>query len=226
MTEKSKLSTLQAKEKVAYIWEYYKLFIIIFVCACAFIIYMAGLMRSAVKDYRFYATMVGTNADVGNDSGFYEGYLEYTGFDSTDEPVYFNSASYFDYSKDQGFGNTYYELVVTYIEAGVLDTLIMETEDLASFGESGRLLDLDKEECSSIREKYGQYFIYCTPYDEEYGDGEQVAVGIDISDSILATEYDIYEGGSCALGIGEYSHHLDAVEMFLDYIFEEGQNGK
>jgi hypothetical protein len=34
------------------------------------------------------------------------------------------------------------------------------------------------------------------------------------------TKYDIYEGKSCALGIGEYSNNLDAVEMFLDYVFE------
>jgi hypothetical protein len=220
MTEKSKLGTMRAKEKVAYIWEYYKLFLIAFVCACAFIIYMAGLMRNATADYRFYVTMVSTNADVGNHSRLYDGYLEYTGFDSTEEPVYFNSASYFDYLKNQGMGNTYYETLVTYIEAGTQDAVIMEPEALASFGESGRLLDLDKEECSSIREKYGQYFIYCTPYDTEYGDGGEVAVGIDISDSILMTEYEIYEDGGCALGIGEYSSNLDAVEMFLDYVFE------
>jgi hypothetical protein len=211
---------MKAKEKVAYIWEYYKLFIIIFVCACAFFVYMAGLMSTAVADYRFYVTMVGTTADVGNNSKFYDGYLEYTGFGTDETPVYFNSASFFDYSKDQGFGNTYYETLVTYIEAGTQDAVIMESEDLTSFGESGRLLDLDKEECSTIREKYGQYFIYCNPYDEEYSDGEQVAVGIDLSDSILVTKYDIYEGKSCALGIGEYSSNLDAVEMFLDYVFE------
>jgi hypothetical protein len=57
------------------------------------------------------------------------------------------------------------------------------------------------------------------PYDEEYGE-DQVPVGIDISDSILMTKYNLYPD-SCALGIGAYSEHLDAVEQFLDYIFEE-----
>jgi hypothetical protein len=221
MTEKSKLSTMQGKEKVAYIWDYYKLFIIIIVLACAFSIYMAGLMKNAVREYRFYVTIVGTNADVGNDSALYDGYLSYTGFDEKEDPVYFNDACYFDYLANQGFGNTYYETLVTYIEAGTQDAVIMEPEALASFGESGRLLDLDSEECSAIREKYGSYFIYCTPYDTEYGDGEPVAVGIDVSDSILMKDYAIYADGGCALGIGEYSSNLDAVEEFLDYIFAE-----
>jgi hypothetical protein len=52
-----------------------------------------------------------------------------------------------------------------------------------------------------------------------------VAVGIDLSDTVLMSEYEIYDD-SCALGIGEYSGHIDAVEMFLDYIFEEAEDGQ
>lgn len=224
MTEMSKLSTMRTKEKFAYIWDYYKLWIIAAVCACAFIIYMAGQAKNALSDYRFYVTMVGTNAGVGNDSKLYDGYLQYTGFDPSEEPVYFDNNCYFDYLSNKGVGNTYYERLVTYIEAGVQDAVIMEPEELASFGESGRLLDLEDERCSAIREKYGQYFIYCTPEDEEYRDGP-VAVGIDVSDSILMTEYQIYDTG-CALGISAYSRNVDAVEMFLAYIFGEVQDGQ
>jgi hypothetical protein len=215
---------MTGKEKVSYIWEYYKLFIIAFVCACAFIIYMAGLFGRDLVDYRFYATMVATNADVGNDSAFYDGFLDYTGFDTRTDPVYFDNECYFDYSKNSAIGNTYYERLVTYIEAGVNDVVIMDQDNLVSFGESGRLLDLDSESCISIKEKYGQYFVYCTPSDEDYG-SSQVAVGIDISDSVLMTEYSLYDD-SCALGIGEYSSHIDEVEMFLDYIFQEAQDGQ
>jgi hypothetical protein len=225
MTEKSKLSTLTGKEKVSYIWEYYKLFIIFIVCACAFLFYMASLFGRDLKDYRLYVTMVATNADVGNDSALHEGFISYAGFDEKTEPVYFDNECYFDYSKNNAVGNTYYERLVTYIEAGVQDAVIMETDDLVSFGESGRLIDLESESCEAIREKYGEYFIYCTPSDEEYAEGGQVAVGIDISESVLMKKYQIYDD-SCALGIGEYTKNVDAVEMFLDYIFEEADDGQ
>ena len=80
-------------------------------------------------------------------------------------------------------------------------------------------MDLDSEEYAAIKEKYGDRFLYCEPFDEEYSD-EPVAIGIDISDSILMTKYNIYPD-SCALGIGANSEHIEAVEAFLDYIFTE-----
>jgi hypothetical protein len=218
--EKSKMSTMTGKEKVSYIWEYYKLFIIIFVCACAFLVYMIKLTSRERIDYRLYVTMVATTADVGNDSDFQDGFLDYIGFDKKDYPVYFDNECYFDYSKNSAVGNSYYESLVTYIEAGIDDAVIMDRDNLTSFGESGRLLDLESESCESIREKYGEYFIYCDPYDEEYSDGKQVAVGIDLTGTKVMTKYKIYEE-SCALGIGEYTKNIDAVELFLDYLFEE-----
>jgi hypothetical protein len=224
-TEKSKLSTLTGKEKVSYIWEYYKLWIILLVGACAFLIYMIQLTSRERIDYRLYVTMVSTTADVGEDSKFQNSFLEYTGFSRKEYPVYFDDECYFDYAKNSAVGNSYYESLVTYIEAGINDAVIMDRDNLTSFGESGRLLDLDSEGCESIREKYGQYFIYCDPYDEEYADGEQVAVGIDLTGTELMTKYEIYED-SCALGIGEYTDSLDAVELFLDYLFEEAGDGQ
>ncbi|MCQ2500846.1 MAG: hypothetical protein MJ117_05825, partial [Lachnospiraceae bacterium] len=62
-------------------------------------------------------------------------------------------------------------------------------------------------------------FLYCEPFDEEYST-EPVAVGIDVSDSILMTKYHVYVN-SCALGIGAKSGDLEAVETFLDYIYAE-----
>ena len=48
-----------------------------------------------------------------------------------------------------------------------------------------------------------------------------VAVGIDVSDSILITKYHVYQD-SCALGIGAASKNLQEVEDFLDFILGEG----
>jgi hypothetical protein len=47
-----------------------------------------------------------------------------------------------------------------------------------------------------------------------------VPVGIDISDSILMSEYHLYSDG-CALGIGAQSSNIDAVQKFLEYIYDE-----
>ena len=220
-SEKKKILELEGKSRYQYIWQYYKLWIIAFCCLVFMIGYVGHHVRNTLSDHWFYITFVSTWADVGNGSELWDGYVDYSGYDTSEKLIDFNNESYFDYTKNHAQGNTYYELCVAHIESATLDAITMKTEEIVLFGETGRFLDLDSEECQSIKEKYGDRFVYCTPLDEEY-ESDHVAVGIDITDSILMEKYHLYEEGStCALAIGEYSQHLEAVEKFLDYIFEE-----
>ena len=107
-----------------------------------------------------------------------------------------------------------YHLPVTQLDHGWVNTAAMSVFE----GESGRLMDLRDERCGAIYEKYKDRLIYSIPYDKEYST-EPVPVGIDISDSILISKYHIYTDG-CALGIGAQSSNIEAVEKFLDYIYE------
>jgi hypothetical protein len=81
-------------------------------------------------------------------------------------------------------------------------------------------MDLNSQECAAIREKYADRLIYTEPNNEEYS-VEPVPVGIDVSDSLLMTKYHIYGGENCVLGIGAHTEHLDQVENFLDFVFQE-----
>ncbi|MDO4617727.1 MAG: hypothetical protein Q4B03_09815 [Lachnospiraceae bacterium] len=206
------------KEKIEYIWEYYYLWIIGIIAACCFIVFAVNRFFFSIKENWVYIMFNNTYAEVGTNSDLWEGYVEYTGYDTSEKNVIFNNASYFDY-KENVTGNSYFESFVAFTEAGTLDAVTMEADALTALGQSGRLTDLDSEVCASIKEKYGDRFLYCEPYDTEYST-EPVAVGIDISDSILMTEYHIYTD-SCALGIGAYSQNIEAVEAFLDYIYTE-----
>jgi hypothetical protein len=211
------MTTLKAKTE--YIWQYYKLWIIGIICGVSLIGFVIYRFTTTLKENWFFVTFTNTYAEVGNGSELWDGYVAYTGFDITEKNVEFNDTSYFDCATNNAVGNEYYEVFVAHVEAKTLDAVTMEKESLVALGASGRLLDLNDERCASIMAKYKDRLIYCEPYDEEYGE-DLVPVGIDISDSILMTEYNIYPD-SCALGIGAYAQHLDAVEMFLDYILEE-----
>lgn len=218
--EKEKVRNIKTfRAKVEYIWQYYYLWIIGIVCAVSIISFVIYRYNTALKENWFFITFTNTYADVGNDSGLWDGYVEYTGYDTTVKNVEFNDISYFDYATDHAVGNEYYEVFVAHVDAGTLDAVTMEKESLVALGASGRLMDLNDERCASIMEKYGDRLVCCEPYDEEY-ELDLVPVGIDISDSILMTECNIYPD-SCVLGIGAHAQHLDAVEQFLDYIFEE-----
>ncbi len=217
--EKKKIAGIEGtRAKAEYIWEYYKIWIvciIFFVWFAGFAIHQYATNR---MDYRCYIIFNNTNADVGTDSELWFDYVRYAGFDSDDGDIEFNAQSYFDYLKGVT-GNSYFESFVTYADGGILDGFVTGTESLRALGKSGRLLDLNSEECASIKAKYGDRFIYSEPYDEDYA-GKEVPVGIDISDSKLVKEYHAYVD-PISLGIGAKSENIDAVELFLDFILEK-----
>lgn len=217
-TEKQKISEIPGlKKKAEYIWDYYKLWIIGIVCTVWFLTFAIHQYTTTLHDYWCYMIFANTYAQAGDESDIWNDFVEYAGFDTEEKEVEFNVNSYFDYLKGVT-GNTYFEAFVTYADGGILDGIVMGTGSLAALGKSGRLMDLDSEECASIKAKYGDRFIYSEPFDEEYGK-EMVPVGIDISDSKMVKEYGVYSI-DIALGIGAKSERVDAVEKFLDFILE------
>ena len=217
--ERQKLESLTGRQKLRYIIDYYWLWILgVFgaVFILGYVIYHAAF---AVKDFWFYAVFANTMGDGGNGSRLYTDFVDYAGFDTSQKKVEMNASSWFDPSVKGGTVNSYYQAFVALVESGDLDIVVMGKEGLRSVGSSGRLLDLSDEKCAAIYEKYGGRLVTCEPYDEEYSGGP-VPVGIDISDSRLVTEYELYEG-DCVLGISAYSSRISSVEAFLDFILME-----
>ncbi len=220
-TEKKKISGIPgARKKLEYVWGYYKLWIIGIVAAVWFVTFAVYQYTTTLRDYWCFLVFNNTYAEAGDHSAIWNDYVEYAGFDLKEKAVVFDASSYFDYLTGVT-GNSYFEAFVAYADSGTLDGITMGTESLAALGETGRLLDLNSESCSSIREKYGDRFIYIEP-DSERDVSGPVPVGIDVSDSRLVTQYHVY-AEDCALGIGAASSNVPSMELFLDFIFEEGQ---
>lgn len=218
-TEREKIAKIHgARSKAEYIWEYYKIWIVCIV----FFIWFAGFAirqyTTSMHDYWCYMLFTNTYTVAGEGSRIWDDFTDYAGFDLREKAVEFNAQSYFDYKK-KVTGNSYFEAFVAYADSGVLDGITAGRESLAALGKTGRLLDLNSESCRSIKEKYGDRFIYALPYDTEYST-EEVPIGIDVSDSKLVSEYGIY-AEPCALGIGAKSENVESVELFLDFIFEK-----
>ena len=203
--------------KAAYIWEYYKLWLVGIIALVAFIGFVITRLFFTVTDYWIYGmfanTMVST-AEVQDD------FTEYAGYDTGEGLVFFNGAAFFDASKSGGTNNSYFQSFVAVTEAGDLDFVCMGEESLKAIGASGRLLDLSGEEAGRFA-PYADRFVYAVPIDEEYS-AQPVPVGIDLSDTKLVTTYGLYEG-DCVLGVGAYSGRLDAVSLFLQWCLDKGE---
>ncbi|MCF0106237.1 MAG: hypothetical protein HUJ53_05700 [Holdemanella sp.] len=204
--------------KIEYIWEYYWILIVGVIFVVFFMSFSVNQYFNSVKDYWFYVTFTNTNADVGTDSELYNKFVDYCNFDLSEKKVEFNNVAFFDYGNNET-GNSYFESFIAYTDAGTLDCVTMPVDSMELLGKSGRLLDLNRDECKNIKAKYGDRFIYSVPFDEEYSK-DPVPIGIDISDSCLMKKYNIYTD-SCAIGIGANTQHIETIERFLEFIFEE-----
>ena len=83
-------------------------------------------------------------------------------------------------------GNHYYEKAVVLIDSGTVDAIVMETENLALLGQSGRLIDLQDDRTRALAEQYADRLITVTHTDEA-GHTRDIPVGLAISDSTLVS---------------------------------------
>ena len=216
LSEREKLKGYSTGKKLSYIAEYYWLHFLLIFGALAFTVYFIYHAFFTIKENWFYITFVNSMQDAGEGSTLRQGYIDYTGYDLSQKNVLFNSTCYFDATIQGGTNNSYYQAFIATIEAGALDAAVMEKGNFIAVAQSGRFQDLSSGEAAEMFAFCKDRFVYCLPYDEEYSETE-IPVGIDLSDTILVTEYGLYEDG-CVLGLSAYSQHPEAVAEFLSYL--------
>lgn len=219
-TESEKLRGRSWKERTEYLWRYYKLWIIAILCAMLFL--PTGIYHYATTNAEdwFFACFANTNVKLGAGSDFYEGFAEYAGYDLSEKNLTVSDQCFVN-PKRKLAGNQYYQLLVTYLDSGILDTLVMEPEYLQMIGASGRLMDLRDQRTQSIFEQYHDRIIYCVPVEEKNGT-EPIPIGIDLTGSILTDREQAYPLGA-ALGVSANVPHPEEIEIFLSYLFDSQQ---
>lgn len=222
--EREAMKGMTGRQKAAYLLEYDWYWFAGAAVLAAFLIFLTYRMFFAVKENWLYVTFPNTTAETGKGSGLWEDFERYAGFDLSRANLTLTSGLFFDPTTTEGTMNSYYESFVATEEAGALDAVTLPKAQLQAVGSSGRLLDLTSEKAAGLAAKYADRLVTCVPRDQDSGTGP-VAVGIDVSDSLLVTKYHLY-GEDCVLGVGAKAEHINAVKTFLDFIFgKERRNG-
>lgn len=217
--ERAKLSRMTPGQAIRYIWQYFYIFILGFIALVWLIVYGITHYLSGAPEYQIYAVFANSTAASGTFSRMRQDYIDSYDLETDGKRVEFSNNIYFDYNRNQARGNEYYNSFVALTDSGTLDLITMFPEQLAPLGQSGRLLDLDQERCTALREKYADRLIwYEPPEGEEETEPVPIPIGFDISDSLLVSKYGIYPE-TAALGIGAETARLDAVAQFLEFIF-------
>jgi hypothetical protein len=210
---------MQLKDKVGYIWDYYKLRIIGAVVIVGLGIYFVNLFTRPKVDISFEAAFVNCYDSVSDSSNMAIGFDEYMvkhdeGSDLGEGKIVYDNNLFFNLGKSSDYNNSYYQKLVAYLEAGTVDVVVCEYDNLIGVGQGGRFLDLRDERIKSVYETYIDRVVYV---ETEEGN---IPIGIDISDSPVIEEMNSYANG-CYLAFGSNTKHYDKDLMFLKYLLGE-----
>ena len=218
--EREKLKGKSLRAKLSYVAAYYWIQIGVVIFALVFGLYLHGRMSVQLYENHFAACFGNKFADLGPDSAFGQAYAEYAGYDLSQKNLVIMDECWCRPGEASAFNNTYYNLLITYLDSGTLDVLVMPLEDLCAVGESGRLMDLRNEKAGDILKAYADRLIYVTPNAMSDYSEAPVPVGIDLSGTALVGEGAPYEQDA-VLGVNALAQHPDQAAVFLSFLFEE-----
>lgn len=218
--ERAKLRGMSLRGKLSYIVTYYWVQLALIVFLLAFGLYLHSQMSVQLAENHFAACFANTIAELGPDSDFGRGFARYAGYDLKQKNLVLMDECWCHPGEASAFNNTYYNLLVTYLDSGTLDVLVMPEADLAAVGQSGRLMDLRDERTAALFDAWQDRLIWVVPNAQsDYGDAP-VPVGIDLSGTPLVGENAPY-GESAVLGVSALAPRPEQAEVFLKYLFEE-----
>lgn len=206
---------MNRKEKIGYIWDYYKLWII---GGCGVLILFVTILIQTLgihKDTFLQVTLV--NADtvtVDNSSLFDDFEKEYC--DSAFEKIQVEASLQMKKNDAGSLSGSSYQVLSAEFLTGEIDLLVSDRETfeyLATTNCFGNLEDLlSKDEV----EQYEPYFVYA----KDAETGKNYPVGISLTDCPKFVNENFYQQ-EAVIGIGALSSHSENAVSMLGYLFQK-----
>lgn len=220
-TEGAKLKKMTFGEKVKYIWEYYKIHIII-VALIAFLVISIGqvVYRNIKYESVFHCAMVNSLLSIKEEEYIIDDFGKYIGIDKEHETLTFDSGYIFmwDNSSNSDTNLTSRMKVASSLAAQTLDIFLADETYIVSAAPEGQLYDLTEVLPENIFKQIEDRLFYT-----EGEDGTKRAYAIDLTGSHLTTD----EVGEKILyqtppyfAIVINTEHLDMSIQFLKYALE------
>ena len=212
--ELKKIKEMPIKKATGYIWDYYKIPLISIGVLLGLTCYFISIFLRPVQETAGAVAFINFYENVTEDSVFYTEFMkEYKEKMPKESMLVFDNHYFFNLEKEADYKNSYYQKLIAYLEAGTVDVVICEEENLMGIAKSGRFLDLSDERIVEIYKQYQERIVYL------FLEGEKIPIGIDISDSSVLTGLNGYQK-KCYLAISSNVLHLEFVESFLQYLLK------
>lgn len=204
-------------QKIGYIWDYYKLWIIGAVVLVGLVVYFTVVFATREDKPILDVVLVNNYDDVSEDCRLTQGFVSYVGEENLPGRVTFDNNAFFNLANNSDYKNSYYMKVLAYLEADTAQAVLCQYDNLIGLAKSGRLADLSDEKVGDIYDKYKDRIIY---YEDE--EGKKIPVGIDVSEGYKAAGLTEYTDGKAYIGLSAYAADYGYVEKFVDYMVELG----
>lgn len=215
-SERSKLASMSTKDKIWYIWEYYKFHIFGVILLVAAIITVGGILHNrSIKTQMFCVILNNKNMECNTEEYLEQGYGEYIGVGKKDKIV-IDSSMYVTYDDTiTEFGYASLAKLTALMSNKDLDVMIADPASIDHFAEIGGFANLEEVLPADLTELLKDDFYYTK---DENGNSYPYAVSLDNSNFTAET------GVHCdptLLGIVSNSTRTDRGIELIRYIFEQ-----
>lgn len=150
------------KEKAEYIWDYYKIPIIVILVLIYLIVNIVHSQLTA-KDYVLQGIFLNALAETETVQELEDGFLESYPIDQNKEDIFLDTSIYYLPDSDQTSMDTSYQaiqILSVRVAAGEIDSMAAETEILTDFAYDGYFSDLSEVLTEEQYQTYEPYFLY------------------------------------------------------------------
>ena len=217
---REKLKAMNAKEKAAFIAEYYGINILVTVALVVAVIFLVVHFLFS-KDIGFNVMAVNTgNTECPADSEeFYKDFLDSQNFDWKHEEVSVNVGLGVSMDAEDSASQTNLQMIVSRLMTGSVDVFFANEDVLYSVGEFEYLADLNNYLPADIMDKYEDDLVYIKGVES----GKTYPVGIRIpADNEWLQKSGWYEDGA-VVGIQDNAEHGELATNFVLEILGENE---
>lgn len=220
---REKLATMNFKDKVIFIAQYYGLkiaaVIIVAIVVVYFILHWALAKDTVLNIMAVNAQDIMKSSAEADEQSFYEDFMKENNIDPDKAEISIDSSLNVvsDDNADQSSTIANMQSVQVQLMAGTDDIMFSDEEFLTSVGEMGYLADLTQQLPQDVLEQYADDIVYATNVESK----DKVAVGIRLKENEWIAESGWFANvKEPVIGICAGTQNMDLAKAFVLYVLE------
>ncbi len=213
--EKTKLKNMSWKDRIWYIWEYYK-FHMLAVAIVLFILYMIGniIYNSTFEDRLSYVVINNNSMEPADFESFNQDFKDYMGYGKKDR-VSAEGSLYIRHN-DNANEMEYASMakISALVASNALDMMIMDQLNADHYNQLDAFADLEQLLPDDLWQQVKDYAYYAP--DES---GNEIACAIDINSTIFPERTGV-SITPCYLGVVKSSNRIDTVIQWIRFLLD------